>query len=41
MRVKDGMVGTYNVSAKRGSGFKEVAPSEEEKERKWHWAVRY
>ena len=43
--VKDGMAGTCDVFAKRGSCFRNVAPSEEEEEeeeeRKWHWAVRY
>jgi len=36
--VKDGMASTCDVFAKRGSCFRNVAPSEEEKEEegKWH-----
>ena len=32
MRVKDGMAGTCDVFAKRGSCFRNVAPCEEEEE---------
>ena len=45
IRVKDGMVDTCDVFAKRGSCFRNVTSNkeeeeEEEEERKWHWVAR-